>query len=276
MPRQAIALLVHQNAAQINELIKLLEKDFDIYIHIDKKSSLKPETIACSNTWKEFKVHWGGFAMVQATTFLYRKILATKIPYTHIILLSGDALPVKSNEFIVDYLKMNPGVSFMENDPANELYLDRRRLIWFRGDFKRQKTYVDKLKNPFWFIRGLQKALNLKRSIKGFERAGSQWTILSMEHVRHLLEKCSFSEYRFMAIPDECFVQNHFTNYHLPYNDNLVYAHWPEKRMSSPDFIDEKTFLTLVRSKYLFARKFQAGSEKFMKLIMKEHLPGRY
>ena len=145
MPKQAIALLVHKDVSQVNTLIKLLEKDFDLFIHIDKKSSLQPQDIACKNTWKEYKVHWGGFDMVEATVFLYRKIIDTKIPYTHIILLSGDVLPVKPNEYITDHLSANAGVSFIENNPANELHLDRRRFIWYNGDFKTKARCADAL-----------------------------------------------------------------------------------------------------------------------------------
>lgn len=276
MPRQAIALLVHKDANQINELIKLLQKDFDLFIHIDKKSGLQPQNIDCKNTWKEYSVHWGGYDMVEATVFLYKKIIGTKIPYTHIILLSGDSLPVKSNEYIINHLSANAGVSFLENNPANELHLDRRRFIWYNGDFKIKARGINKLKHPFRIIRAFQKAFNLKRSTKGFERSGSQWTILSLAHAKHLLENCPFTEYKFMAVPDECFVQNHFTNFHLPYNDSLVYAHWPDKRQSSPGFIDDKTFQSLARSKYLFARKFEPGAERFMKQIMTAHLPSKY
>lgn len=276
MPRQAIALLVHKDAAQINTLIKILEPDFDLYIHIDRKSGLQPHHIAAKNVWKEYKVHWGGYDMVEATVFLYRKIVDSNIPYTHVILLSGDSLPVKTNEFISTHLSANQGVSFIENNLANPLYLDRRRYIWYNGDFKIKAKGLNKLKNPFRIIRTIQKAFNWKRSTKGFERSGSQWTILSIDHVKHLLANCPFHEYKFMAVPDECFVQNHFTNFRLPYNDNLIYAHWPDKRLASPDFIDEKMFQTLTRGKYLFARKFEAGAERFMKQIMTEHLPGRY
>jgi len=75
--------------------------------------------------------------------------------------------------------------------------------------------------------------------------------------VKHLVDKCPLSKYRFMAVPDESFVQNHFTNYGLPHERNLIYAHWPGKRSLSPNYIDEHTFLLLLNSPYLFARKLR-------------------
>ena len=267
-PKQAIALLVHRDISQINSLVKILEKDFDLYIHIDKKANIDVGDIATRNVWKKFRIHWGGYDIVQATVFLYKEILATKIPYTHIILLSGDALPVKSNDYITNYLSANAGISFMENKVANELCLNRRRLIWYKEDFRKKVKGIKKLQNPFRIIRWIQKRLNIKRSTKGFERTGSQWTILALQHVQHLIDHCQFYKHRFMAVPDECFVQNHFTNHHFAYNTNMIYAHWPSKSSFSPHFIDENTYISLLDSPYLFARKFEAVSVSSAKHIV--------
>jgi hypothetical protein len=259
-PKQAIALLVHNDIFQINSLIKKLEKDFDLYIHVDKKCDIDPTLIACKNVWKEYKVHWGSYDIVQSTLFLYRKILSTKIPYTHVILLSADSLPIKSNEYIYSYLSANAGTSFMENIPSDEAGLDRRRLIWYKEDLRTNVKGIKKLTNPFKIIRWLQKKLNINRSTKGFERTGSQWTILALLHVQHLIDYGKFSKFRFTAIPDESFVQNHFDCYRLPFSTKLIYAHWPNKRSFSPHFVDEATCLSLVNSPFLFARKFDTGS----------------
>lgn len=256
-PRQAIALLVHRDISQINSLIAKLERDFDLYIHVDKKANLDLSKIATPNVWSKYRVHWGSYDIVQATIFLYKKILDSGIPYTHVILLSGDSLPVKSNEYIVDFLAANAGVSFIENLLADEACLDRRRLIWYKENLKAPLKGIQSLRNPFKILRWMQKKLNLKRSTKGFERTGSQWTILALEHVRHLIQHCNFSKYRFTAIPDESLVQNHFTAFNLPYGNYLIYAHWPSKKSFSPHFIDEATYVTLLNSPYLFARKFE-------------------
>jgi hypothetical protein len=274
MRRQAVALLVHRDGTQVNALIKILQPAFDIYVHIDKKSDITPDQIESKNVWKEIAVKWGAYNMIEATVFLYRQILATGIPYTHVILLSGDTLPVKSNKYINDYLSARPGVSFLENRPADEIRLERRRLYWFNEDLKKHVRGAKRFLNSFRIIRWLQRRLGIWRSTKGFERTGSQWTILALEHVRHLMEHCRLSKYRFMAVPDESFVQNHFTNYGLPYEKNLIYAHWPGKRSFSPNYIDEHTFLLLINSPYLFARKLRpevvaARSSRLVRVLKK-------
>src|SRR5215218_4991483 len=124
MRRQAVALLVHRDVTQVNALIGILRPSFDIYVHIDKKSDITPEQVDAKNVWKEITVYWGAYNMIEATVFLYRQILATGIPYTHVILLSGDALPVKSNKYITDFLSARPDVSFLENKPADALRLE--------------------------------------------------------------------------------------------------------------------------------------------------------
>jgi hypothetical protein len=210
--------------------------------------------------------------MIEATVFLYRQILATGIPYTHVILLSGDALPVKPNSYICDYLNAHQGISFLENRPADDVCLERRRLFWFNEDLKKKVRGIRKFINSFRIIRWIQRRLQLWRSTEGFERTGSQWTILALPHVQHLVQKCRLSKYRFMAVPDESFVQNHFTNYGLSHEKNLIYAHWPGKRSLSPNYIDEETFLSLLSSPYLFARKHRPEVEdvrrsKFVKVL---------
>ena len=233
-----------------------------------------PEDVHVKNVWKEITVFWGAYNMVEATVFLYRQILATGIPYTHVILLSGDALPVKSNRYITEFLDARPGISFLENKPADDLRLERRRLYWFNEDLKKRVRGIRKFLNSFRMIRWLQRRLCIWRSVKGFERTGSQWTVLALEHVKHLVEKCRLSKYRFMAVPDESFVQNHFTNYALPHERNVIYAHWPGKRSLSPNYIDEHTFLLLINSPYLFARKLRpevvaARTSRFVRVLHK-------
>ena len=132
-------------------------------------------------------------------------------------------------------------------------FLNSQTLIWFNEDIKKRTG----LNSIFRLIRLIQKKLGLKRSVKGFERTGSQWTIVSLEHARHLLKYCKFSSYKSRAVPDESFIQDHFYNYQLPYNDSLIYAHWQDKRSHSPQVIDEFTFEALSKLPYLFARKFE-------------------
>lgn len=257
MRKQAVALLVHQDLFQVNALIRILQPSFDIYVHIDKKSNINPEDVVTSNVWKKYTVHWGGYDMVEATVFLYKQILATSLPYTHVILLSGDALPVKSNLVISEFLSNRAGVSFLENKVADEVRLERRRLFWFNEDLKKRVSGIRKFMNSYRMIRWFQRRFSIWRSVKGFERTGSQWTILSLHHVQHIIDNCDLSPYRLMAVPDESFVQNHFSNFDLPYERNLIYAHWPRKKSLSPNYIDEETFLSLINGPYLFARKFE-------------------
>lgn len=274
MRRQAVAILVHRDVVQVNALIKILHTSFDIFVHIDKKSNLTPESVNTKNVWKEITVYWGAYNMIEATVFLYRQILATGVPYTHVILLSGDALPVKSNKYISDFLSAREGISFLENKPADEVRLERRRLYWFNEDLKKHVRGARKFLNSFRMIRWLQRRLCIWRSTKGFERTGSQWTILALQHVKHLVENCRLSKYRFMAVPDESFVQNHFTNFGLPYERNLIYAHWPGRRSLSPNYIDEHTFFLLINSPYLFARKLRpeevaVRTSRFVRVLQK-------
>jgi hypothetical protein len=198
--------------------------------------------------------------MVEATMLLYKKIIATGLQYTHIILLSADTMPVKTTPYIADYLNAHTGISFLENEPAGEVTLERRRLFWYSPDFKKEIKGIKRLWYPFSIIRGIQRKFKLYRSTKGFERTGSQWTILAMQHVEHLLNNCKISAYRTVGVPDEAFVQDHFFNNKIPYRDTLIFANWGTPRSYSPELIDAHKYRELLNSPYLFARKFKAGT----------------
>ena len=101
----AIMVLVHQNENQANRLIKHLSKGFDIYVHIDKKSSLKIENTDNIFVYKKYKVYWGSLNIVMATLHLMEE--AYKKGYDRYILISGMDLPIKTNKEIVEFFKNN-------------------------------------------------------------------------------------------------------------------------------------------------------------------------
>lgn len=63
MMKHAILMTVYKDVNLVNRLIKSYPESFDIYIHIDKKSYIKPSDIHRDNgkvqTIKKYKINWG-------------------------------------------------------------------------------------------------------------------------------------------------------------------------------------------------------------------------
>lgn len=102
--RIAIMMLVHNNERQVQRLINYLSNDFDKYVHIDKRCSLKINESENVFVFMKYKTYWGSFNLVIATLFLLRK--AFKKGYERYILISGQDLPIKTNYEIINFFKI--------------------------------------------------------------------------------------------------------------------------------------------------------------------------
>ena len=104
----AILLLIHEFTNQQKILIEHLSKDFDIYIHVDKRTDINPESIANLSkniyVYKKYKVYWGHYNQIQATLLLFKMANAAK-KYDRYIFISGADLPIKTNKQIIDFFE---------------------------------------------------------------------------------------------------------------------------------------------------------------------------
>ncbi|MBK7182604.1 MAG: hypothetical protein IPH89_06545, partial [Bacteroidetes bacterium] len=98
---------------QLAELInQLCCPEFNFYIHLDKKSNLTEELIKPLINQETnvvflnnpIAVYWGGFSHLKAFYLLLHKAFENKEnAYFHV--LSGQCFPIKSNDFILDFLR---------------------------------------------------------------------------------------------------------------------------------------------------------------------------
>ena len=105
--RVAVLILAHKNKTQIERLISVLQHpSIDIYIHLDKKSSLTPEDFQHFNvrfTEKRYDVCLFDFSMVDAEMeLIYTALKHNK--YGYFILMSGQCYPLRHIEDIYNYL----------------------------------------------------------------------------------------------------------------------------------------------------------------------------
>ncbi len=120
----AFIIIFHEGPAAIERLLKALyHAEFDFYLHLDKKVDIGPyEYLAKLPNVTFVKsrklVQWAGFSQLEATLNSMTEIVESGKPYEFINLLSGQDYPIKTADFIHDFLCKNKGVSFMMSESA--------------------------------------------------------------------------------------------------------------------------------------------------------------
>ena len=115
----AYLIMAHNNPKQLSILLKLLDyEENDIYLHIDKKSvDINVASIgegikkARIYIYSKYDVKWGGSTQVKCQMFLLSEAIKTQHEYYHLI--SGQDLPIKSNQEIQDFFEKNKGKEFV-------------------------------------------------------------------------------------------------------------------------------------------------------------------
>jgi hypothetical protein len=264
--RLAHLILAHSQPNQLMRLVKsLLYKNDDIYIHIDAKSDWQqflplatmPHVFLIE---KREKVYWGAFSIVQATLNGFEAILATKIKYDFVNLLSGQDYPLQSIDKMHVFFEANKGKAFMEFYSVNDTWKEAipRITQYHLTDYHFVGTHF--LQRVINFVLPKRKP-PLQMTFVG----RSQWFTIGSNHIKYIVEflQKNASVRRFFKMTwgaDEFVFQTILFN--SPFknsmvNNNLRYIDW------SGGGVSPKTFTvndaeTLLQSDRFFARKFDA------------------
>ncbi|RDC66115.1 beta-1,6-N-acetylglucosaminyltransferase [Adhaeribacter pallidiroseus] len=278
----AYIILAHRYPEQLIRLVKRLHTESAIFlIHIDKKvdpaiyKSIINELKCLQNVHfiKRFTCFWAGFGIVQATYQGIKELINNHIAFDYLILLSGQDYPIKTNEYIQQFLQEHQGQSFINFNPFPFDEWEGERGGWNRIEYWHiitQKLYYilpwlpissngNILKNIFKKV--ISKLIN-KRTIPGglHPYGGAQFWCLHQEHVKYIHQFISkhpsyFRFFRFVYVPDEILFQTIIGNSSYTNkleNDTLHYIDW-----SRVNKIFTKTDLRAIQqNKCLFARKF--------------------
>jgi len=263
----AYLILVHNQPEQLMRLVERLSgDDVHFYIHVDRKANIKNfvPVLALKQVFyvkKREKVHWGAYSIVQATINGFEEIIRAGIDYDYITLLSGQDYPLKSNDAIQQFFKLNNGKAFMEFYSVEDVWkeaIPRLRKYYltnypFSGSIK-----IETLINKFLPARKLPNGLVFV--------GRSQWFSITMEHINYIVQFIKTHNkiknfFQFTWGSDEFVFQTILFN--SPFkdqmvNDNLRLIDWSEGKASPKTFTiadaDE-----LLRSDKLFARKFNVN-----------------
>lgn len=290
--KQGILLTAYNEIDHLKKLINFFNDDFYIYIHMDKKSNISNEDIEAIQQSKqvvflsrEFKINWGGIYGMMAILLLAREALKNKeIEYFHVI--SGQDFPVKSCEFMSDYLNKNKGKEFIEyfEIPENDWHktctgLSRIGYYQFFDIFN-TKTIIGPMVGILFTA---QRILNIKRNMQlGFPKlfGCATWWTVSYPCLKYIVDYTDnnpqlLNRLKHTFAPDELYFSTILM--HSPFkdnieNNNLRYINWEMKNGNCPAILDELDYENIIKSDAFFARKFQPVISKKLLHKVEEHI----
>ncbi|PSL44174.1 core-2/I-Branching enzyme [Chitinophaga niastensis] len=262
--RTAHLILTYTDPKLTERMIKRLShKNFDFYIHVDKKCDIEPHLFlkALPNVYfikKRMDVKWAGFSTVLTTFECIKEIVATGIQYDFINFLSGQDYPIKSATFINDFLSMNIGREFLSyRDIKND---------WTEDLIRMEKYYFSDYNfiGKYWLQHLVNKIFPKRNMPYGLHPYGkSMFWMLSPEAALYVVNKVSHDKKlrRFFSLcwaSDEFVFQTILLNSDYKdkvINNNYRYIDWSAGG-ANPKVLNESDAENIVNSNMLFARKF--------------------
>lgn len=269
--KSAIMMTVHKNEEQVNCLIDHLSKEFDVFVHVDKRCSLKICEQENVFVYRKYKVYWGSFNQIMATLFLLKK--ACSIGYDRYLLISGQDLPIKTNKEIIDFFDNNDK-EYIEGSkmPVAGLSgnggLDRMTKYWVNPR-SHSKFLINRLYNKcerlFFNILSRKKP----RPIDYEFYKGANWINFTHKCVKKIFEYLEkdpkyIKRFKWTTCADEIFyhtILNLLEGLEVE-NENLRYVNWTDGP-EYPRILRTVDYEKIMNSnKKLFARKFDGSIDK--------------
>ena len=277
MVRIAILVLAHKDEKQINFLLEHLSKDFDVYLHIDKKSNVTIKANDNIFSYCKYKVYWGGVSQILATLYLLEK--AYRKGYDRYILISGQDLPIVSNKEIMRFFEDNNNEYIdgskmpVKGLPGNG-GLNRITKYWPTYFYRGRKNIL--LKIAYIFFRCAFEVFSriFPRSIDYEFWKGSQWVNLTHACVTKIFDFLDKNEkyltrFKWTSCADEIFFHTIIFNMEwlTVINDDLRYTNWKDGP-EHPRTLRLCDYDKICNSGKLFARKFDSVvDEKIIKNV---------
>lgn len=292
--KHAYLILAHANPAQVSTLLSLIDDERnDIFVHIDAKAPFGPEALEgiCKKSKVVFiepriKVSWGGASIIRAEIALLKAATATRT-YAYLHLLSGQDLPLKTQDEIHAFFDANPDREFftlweMAGHTTNRF---QRFTLFPEGAGKPALNILNNI------VKGLQIALGIKINKNIDFHFASQWFSISGEFASYVVGKEDFllKTFRHTNTCDEVFMATIL--FDSPFRERLwdvtVYDHkdlgaskgnlrlidWTRgESVRHPWIWRADDFDRLANAPEFFARKFDERVDAEIINKIKEHL----
>lgn len=270
---QAVLIIAHKDISQIKNLVDILKKKFDIYIHFDKKMNvlekdkeeLQKEGI---HIYQEISVNWGSWGIAAATRLLLTEALKNREnTYFHII--SGQCYPTKKIDDIYDFYENNDDIYMLSSLVGKTKKSGEPLLYWQKYYYNYDKINRRSIFGKIYhrctiFTQTLFRVDKIKKlNINVPLYQGPNWMDLPRYAVEYLLDyfdKHQNIQKLFMTgfCPDEFWIQTILCN--SQYNEKIKqeyhrYIKWEPRYGSYPAVLDESDYETIRNGNYHFCRK---------------------
>lgn len=287
----AYLILAHKQDSTLKNLISVIDDERnEIFVHLDKKSGpIQQEIFQTQKSKLHFvpriRIAWGGYSLVKAELSVLTAAVNTgKYDYYH--LLSGEDLPLKTQDEIHAFFEENAGQEFVS---FNETFtFDYRANYYYPFQKKLRRGELGRRLNGL--CQEVQKLLKIKRNSKIDFYSGSNWFSITNDFARALVsaDKWIKRVFNFGFCVDELFVQTfmmttdyHERRYHSPYQRELIAPFFTKNEEDCARLIDWNrgdpyTFTSenldeLQKTSLIFARKFdeKVDSEVIEKIVQR-------
>lgn len=276
--KQAILITAYTSPELLEQLVDYFDDDFEIFIHIDRKS--KADFSALNghrnvHLFKRYKVEWGDSNHLRAILMLMR--VAFNMPdleYFHLI--TGSDYPCMSSQEFKKFCELHRQDNFVEyfriphHDWGQDGGRGRLDYYWIRPSYRASGS---------WFTRkfiNLQRRLGWKRRFHFFDGniyGGSTYWSVSREAIHTALKYIDehpayLRRFRMTNIAEEFCLPTIWANSGLKLTNNYMrYINWGEDGYN-PQVLTENDWSNITLGKYFFARKMESGtSDRLIKLI---------
>lgn len=253
----------------------------DIFIHMDKKykqfDADEINSIVSKSglffVQNNISVNWGGISLIKAELMLFET--ATQYGhYSYYHLISGQDMPIKSQNYIHDFFDNNDGKEFVNFQSENFSYNTRiQRYHFFIDYIGRNRSGINKL---LGYIEDkllrIQDILNVQRYKHYKFQKGTEWASITDAFARDLVEHKNniLDMYKYSCCCDEIYKQTFIINHGYReklYNSKFDNSHEAMMRCidwkrGTPYVWRDQDFEELKQSRMLFARKFDASVDK--------------
>lgn len=274
--KHAYLIMVHKNPQQVLKLLGVLDDPRDvIVVHCDKK--MPEEAVDMIRHWKGtsselvcmqvYDNAWGSYSLVQTELLLVKEALR-RFDCTYLHLLSGEDLPIKSQDYIHGLMDSSGGCEYISYCPLEQwqpTFDIRLRQKHLRN---RDRSAVTKALDKAYV--GIQKLAHVDMMDKDVTYGyGSEWFSITSGLAADLVEHSGWVDehFSYARIPDEVFLQTFALTFgygeklYKPATEgdkwaNLRLVDWKRGDGNHPYTFRSSDFSQLVNSKMLFARKF--------------------
>lgn len=286
--KHAYLIIAHKCDYTLQTLIELLDYPLnDIFIHMDAKykefsKGAIPRCVFSKMHIldQRIKVAWGGASMIDAELLLL-KTACNEGRYEYYHLISGEDLPLKTNDYIHSFFEEHRGkefvhfqsVIFPNPERVNYYYLFQEKA----GRGSSLWRFIDKI------LIKLQQVLNVKRHKKIIFQKGAQWFSVTDELARYIIDNEMWIKniFRYTRFCDEVFIQtiiqksDYFKEklFRKEFDDDYrAIMRLIDWKRGSPYIFRESDFNELITSSMLWARKFNSNIDRKVITELKEYL----